>query len=172
MAEGLRGVEGEQNIEEELLVLLFEGYREAVDNAAKDFQQLGNAVVCAWLVKDKPGEGGEMELGQRDSISVAPIEYEVDILADASAEIEHFAVDAVEKGLEVVTLAGILAVKELQELQHDLGEGKTVLCVSSAHVADEMLVDVGFDQAGIKVAALQELEEELVNVLRAKSVAE
>ena len=40
----------------------------------------------------------------------------IDRLSNVCAEVDEFAVDSVQQGLEIVSLAGILAVKKLQQL--------------------------------------------------------
>ena len=45
-----------------------------------------------------------------------PEEDVVDLLADVGPETQKFPVDAVQDGLQVLPLPGVLAVKQLQEL--------------------------------------------------------
>ena len=72
----------------------------------------------------------------------------VDLLPDECPESEELPVDPVEDRLEEVSLPGILAVKQFQQ-----GE-------------DELLVYDLFADAGLKVGALKEPEEELVDELQ------
>lgn len=74
-------------------------------------------------------------------------EYVVDGAADERTEIKEFAVDAVERRLKEVTLAGILRIEELEEIEY------------------KRLIDVPLGEVGIEVGALYKSEEELVDDL-------
>lgn len=50
-----------------------------------------------------------------------PEEDVVDLFADVGPEAQQLPVDAVEDGLQVLPLPGVLAVKELQELSTNTG---------------------------------------------------
>ena len=78
-------------------MLLLERQREAVDDAAEDLEELGDAVVALGLVDEA-------------------VKCVVDLLADVGAEAEELAVDAVQDGLEEVALARVLAVEEVEQL--------------------------------------------------------
>ncbi len=82
---------------QEEFVLLFEGNGEAVDDAAQDLEQLGDAVELLELVDEAE-------------------EDVVDLLADEGAQAQELAVDAVQDGLEEVALAGILTVEQIQDI--------------------------------------------------------
>ena len=82
-------------------MLLLERQREAVDDAAEDLEELGDAVVALGLVDEA-------------------VKCVVDLLADVGAEAEELAVDAVQDGLEEVALARVLAVEEVEQLHEEL----------------------------------------------------
>lgn len=124
----LRLVQGDEHPHEEQLVLLLHGQCESVDDAAEDLQQLADAAVPLRL-EDEPAE------------DVA------DSLADEGAVDHELAVDAVEDGLEVLALARVPGVEEVEDAKH---EG----------VVDEALGDLGVRVGGDDVA-----EEELVDKL-------
>jgi hypothetical protein len=90
-------VERDEDAGEERLVLLLERECKAVDDGAEDLEQLGDAVVALRLV-DKLEENV------------------VDRPPDEGPEIEELAVYPVERRLEEVALARVLAVKELEQL--------------------------------------------------------
>ena len=71
----------------------------------------------------------------------------VDLPPDVSSEPQEFAVDPVQHRLEEVSLPGILAVKQLQDVQH------------------EGLVDVPLGKGWLQVGRLQEPQEEGVHQL-------
>jgi hypothetical protein len=96
-AQALDLVQRKQDTSEEQLVLLLEGKRETVDDRTQDLQELGNTVESLGFV-------GELE---KDII---------DGPANVRSEIQEFAVDAMEGGLEEVSLAGVFRVKKFQEL--------------------------------------------------------
>lgn len=54
---------------------------------------------------------------QWDCRPYIPEEDVVDLLADVGSEAQQFSIDTVQDGLQVLPLPGVLAVKELQELQ-------------------------------------------------------
>eukprot|EP00983_Pelagomonas_calceolata_P134309 1162049-Pelagomonas_calceolata.AAC.7 len=110
------------------LVLFFERHCKAVDDGAQDFQQLSDAV---------------MALGFEDEA----VEDVVDGLADEGPMYHELAVDAVQDGLEVVALARVLRVKQLQQLE------------------DELLVDVLLGDLGIRVIGHDVAQQELVHNL-------
>lgn len=110
-------------------MLLLERQREAVDDAAQNLQQLRDAVVV---------------LGLKDEA----VEHIVDGLAHEGPVHHELAVHAVQDGLQVVALARVLAVKELQQLQHkvlvDVLLGHLGVRVVGHHVAQQKLVhDLG-----------------------------
>lgn len=109
-------------------MLLLEGQGEAVDNGPEDLEQLGNTVESLGLV-------GELE------------EDVVDRPSDERPQVEELAVDAMQGGLEEVSLARVLRVKELQELQN------------------ETVVDISLRDVRVEVLAFDKAEEELVDDL-------
>mmetsp|Transcript_26440 Transcript_26440/g.55551 ORF Transcript_26440/g.55551 Transcript_26440/m.55551 type:complete len:418 (-) Transcript_26440:520-1773(-) len=94
-------VERQQGLEEELLVLVLERQRKAVDDRAKDLEEFGDAVMPLRLVDEA-------------------VEDVVDGLSDKGAVRHELAVDAVEDGLEVVAFARVLRVEEVQQLHQKL----------------------------------------------------
>lgn len=108
--EALDLVEREEDAGEERLVLVLEREGEAVDDGPEDLEELGDSVVALRLVD-------ELE------------EDVVDRAANEGAEVEEFAVDAVEGRLEEVALPGILAVEEFEELQGSRKRTESVLVV-------------------------------------------
>lgn len=119
-------MQGNEHLDEELLVLGLQRQRKAVDNRAEYLEQLADAVKVLRLVDE-------------------PQEDVVDLLADKGAQPEELAVDAMQHRLEEVALARILRVEELQQLQHKL------------------LVNDALADRRLKVAALEEAQEELVH---------
>mmetsp|Transcript_25204 Transcript_25204/g.70452 ORF Transcript_25204/g.70452 Transcript_25204/m.70452 type:complete len:265 (-) Transcript_25204:242-1036(-) len=99
--EGPHLMQWNQGLEQELLVLVFQRQREAVDNAPQDLQQLADTTVVIGLVDD----------------------LEEDVLdgaADERAEGHELAVYSVQDRFEVVPLAGVLGVEELEQLHHEV----------------------------------------------------
>jgi len=94
-------MQGNQHLDQELLVLRLQGQGEPVDNGAEDLEQLAHAVEVLRLVDEAQEEV-------------------VDLLADEGAQPEEFAVDAVQDRLEEVPLPRVLAVKQLQQLKYEL----------------------------------------------------
>ena len=87
-----------------------------------------------------------------DSIETLSLvcELEKDIVYGASdkrTEVKEFSVDAVKSGLKEVALTRVFRVKKLQQLEH------------------EAMVDVCLGDVGVKVLALDEAKEELINDL-------
>lgn len=108
------------------LVFLLERERKAIDDAAKNFKQLGNSVVALSLEDES-------------------IENVVDGLADEGAVDHELAIDAVEDGFEIVPFPRVLAVKEFQQLQDkvlvNVLFGNLGVCVIANHVAEQELID-------------------------------
>lgn len=124
-------MQGNEHLDEELLVLGLQRQRKAVDNRAEYLEQLADAVKVLRLVDE-------------------PQEDVVDLLADKGAQPEELAVDAMQHRLEEVALARILRVEELQQLQHKL------------------LVNHALADRRLKVAALEEAQEELVHQIQVR----
>lgn len=127
-AQALDFVEGNQHPGKEQLVLLLQGQSKAVDDGTENFQQLRDAVKALRLV-------GELE------------KHIVDRAANKGSEVEEFAVDTVEGGLQKVALPRVLRIKQLEKLEH-----KAVINVCLGDVCVEIL-------------ALNEPEKELVHDL-------
>ncbi len=119
-------VQGEEHLDEELLVLVLEREREAVDDGAENLEQLRDAIVAVGFVDEAE-------------------ENVVDGATDEGAKGHEVAVDTVQNGLQVVALARILRVKELEETQHK-GLAKVLVeelgvCLGGSGEAKEELVD-------------------------------
>lgn len=71
----------------------------------------------------------------------------VDGTSNKGSQIEEFAVDAMESGLEEIAFSGVLAVKELEKVEH------------------KSLVDVALGNVGVEIGALDESQEKLINNL-------
>ena len=93
-------VQGDESTGKEQLVLLLHWQGKAINDASKDLKELPYAIVALRL-KDEP------------------VEHIVDGLADEWAVYHELAIDAVEHSLEVLTLTGILGVKEVEEAEHE-----------------------------------------------------
>lgn len=124
--DGLGLVQRDERASEEELVLLLHGQGEAVDYAAEDLEELADAVVALGL---------EYEA----------VEDIVDGLAYEWAVHHELAVDAVEHGLEVLALAGVLGVEVVEEAEHegvvDVALGNLGVGVGGDDVAEQELVD-------------------------------
>eukprot|EP00050_Salpingoeca_kvevrii_P003372 m.223265 g.223265 ORF g.223265 m.223265 type:complete len:608 (-) comp10822_c3_seq1:2384-4207(-) len=127
-AHALDLVQRQQYLDEKALVLILEGKGKAVDDAAENLEELGDAVVVARLV-DKLEEDV------------------VDGAADKRAQRQKLAVNAVQRRLEKVTLAGIFTAKKLEELK------------------DKRLVNVLLGNGRLEVGCLEEAQEKLVHEL-------
>mmetsp|Transcript_42707 Transcript_42707/g.106473 ORF Transcript_42707/g.106473 Transcript_42707/m.106473 type:complete len:335 (+) Transcript_42707:653-1657(+) len=121
-------VEGQQRLQQELLVLFLERQRKAVDDRTQDLEQLGDAVVA---------------LGGVDE----PVEDVVDRLTDEGAVRHELAVDAVQDRLQVVTLARILRIEQIEELDEEGG------------------VNVLLDHLRVRLVRHDKAQQELVDVL-------
>jgi hypothetical protein len=121
----------DQNSRQESLVLVLERERESIDDRTQDLKQLRDAVMSFGLV-DKV---------EKDIIDRSP---------DKGAQVEEFAVDAVEGGLEEVALAWVFRVEELEEVE------------------DERLVDVSLGEVRVEVWAFDEAEKEFVDNLEVR----
>ena len=110
------------------LVFLLEGQRKAIDDGAQYLKQLGHAVVPLRL-KDEAVEDVVYGLAHK-----GPVDHE-------------FAVDAVENGLEIVPLARVLRVKQLQQPHN------------------KVLVHVLFGRLGVRVIRDHVAQQELVHNL-------
>mmetsp|Transcript_1042 Transcript_1042/g.3159 ORF Transcript_1042/g.3159 Transcript_1042/m.3159 type:complete len:216 (-) Transcript_1042:2823-3470(-) len=110
-------------------MLLLEGQREAVDDGAQDFEQLRHPVVPLSLVHK-------------------PVEHMVDGPPYIRPVHHEFAIYTVEDGLQVVPLAGVLAVKQLQNADH------------------EGLVNIFLGRFGVRVLAHHVPKQELVYYLQ------
>mmetsp|Transcript_12392 Transcript_12392/g.30426 ORF Transcript_12392/g.30426 Transcript_12392/m.30426 type:complete len:213 (-) Transcript_12392:637-1275(-) len=111
---------------EEHLVLLLQGQREPVDDGPQYLQQLSHPIVPLRL-KDEA------------------VEHVVDGLADEGPVHHELAIDAMQDGLEVVTLPWVLGVEELQQLEDklliDVLLGHLGICVIGDHIPQQELVD-------------------------------
>ena len=87
-------MQGNQHFDQELLVLLLQRQRKAVDYAAQDLQQLADTVKVLGLVD-------------------IPQEDVVDLLPNERPQTEKFAVDSMQNGLQKVAFARIFAVEQL-----------------------------------------------------------
>mmetsp|Transcript_68021 Transcript_68021/g.142042 ORF Transcript_68021/g.142042 Transcript_68021/m.142042 type:complete len:273 (+) Transcript_68021:345-1163(+) len=90
-------VQGDESLDQEVLVFILQRQREAIDDTSKDFKQLANTVVSLALVDDFE-------------------EHVLDSSADEGAEGHELAVDAMQNRLQIVPLTRILGVEELQQL--------------------------------------------------------
>ncbi len=122
----------ETYLDQELLVLSFQRQREPVDDGPEDLQELAHPVEVFRLVDELQ-------------------EKVVYLLPDEGPEPEELPVDPVQHRLQKVPLSRVLAVEELEQLQH------------------ELLVDHLLPNAGLEVGRLQEPQEELVHQLQWKS---
>ena len=108
------------------------------------------------------------------------------LFADVGPEPQEFAVDSVQDGLEVLTLPGILAIKQLQELWEPGSEvrkeakpgyfrpipmppQRACPCPmtppglgSPLHHQDKLLIHISLGHRGLEVWALQETQEKLI----------
>jgi len=91
-------VHGDEDFLQKVLVLLLEWEREAIDNTPKDLQELSNTIMSLGLVDE----------GVKDVIHG---------LANEGPQVEELAIRPVKGGLEMVTLAGIFAIEEIQQLR-------------------------------------------------------
>lgn len=112
-------------------MLLFHRQSESINNTPKDLQQLANATVSLSLEDES-------------------VEDIVDGFADERAMDHELAVDAVEDGLKVLALAGVLRIKEVENAEH------------------EGVVDVALGDLGIGVGGDDKAEEELVDELEVR----
>lgn len=71
----------------------------------------------------------------------------VDLFADVSSKAEEFPIDTMQNGLEEVSLARVLTIKQIEQLHQ------------------ELLVDVLLGYVGLKVRRLEEPQEKLVDNL-------
>ncbi len=71
-------------------MFVLEGEGETIDNAAKDFKHLSNAVMCAELVKHKPKrfKSAQFRSNSFDGAKDVLVEDVVDSLADECAEVQ------------------------------------------------------------------------------------
>lgn len=114
-AQALGLVQWKQDASQKDLVLLLQRQRKSVDDGSENLEQFGDTIKSLGFVC-------KLE------------EDVVDRSADEGAEVEEFAVDAVECRLEEITLSGILRVEEVEELQH-----KAVIYVGFCYVRVEVL---------------------------------
>ena len=122
-------VERDERLDQERLVLLLQRQRKAVDDRAQDLEQLRDAVVVVALVDEA-------------------VEGVVDGAPDEGAVRHELAVHPVQDRLEVVPLARILRVEQLQ------------------HRDDRGLIDVSLRHLRVDIARDDEAEEELVDELQ------
>mmetsp|Transcript_77790 Transcript_77790/g.168251 ORF Transcript_77790/g.168251 Transcript_77790/m.168251 type:complete len:509 (-) Transcript_77790:18-1544(-) len=119
-------VQRDQRLDQEVLVLILQRQREAVDDATQDLEKLSNTVVRLALV---------------DNLE----EHVLDSPADEGPQGHELAIDAVQDGLEVVPLAGVLRVEQLKKLQHEVLVDKALgdlwVDVVGDHETQEKLVD-------------------------------
>mmetsp|Transcript_13315 Transcript_13315/g.39612 ORF Transcript_13315/g.39612 Transcript_13315/m.39612 type:complete len:303 (+) Transcript_13315:741-1649(+) len=130
-AHALGLVQRDERALQEHEVLLLQRDCEAVDDGPQDLQQLADPVVALRLVDEA-------------------VEHVGDGLADEGAVRHELAVDAVQDGLEVVALARVLRVEELDEVQ---AEG---------------LVHVALGHLGVDLLGHDEAQEELVDHLQVR----
>lgn len=127
-SKGLGFVQRKQNTEEEYLVLLLERKSEPVDDCAQNFEQLGDAVMPLRFVDEL-------------------VEDIVDRAANKCAEVEKFAVDAMESGLEEIAFPWIFRVEEVEQAKH------------------EALVNIALRDGWVEVWTLDEAQEEFIDNL-------
>ena len=124
-------MQGQENFEQEHAMFFAQRHREPVDDAAKDFKDFRQALMPAHLVDHA-------------------VEDVVELFADVGAQHEKFAVHPVDDGLEKVTFAGVLAIEELQQLEH---EG--VVDVLDGHLSLQATNCISIRQQLSRSAALQ-----------------
>ena len=124
-------VQRQQRLHQELFVLVLERQGEAVDDRAEDLEELGDAVVPLGLVDET-------------------VEDVVDALADEGTVGHELAIDAVQDRLEVVALARVLRVEEVEQLDQ------------------KRLVNVLFDHLRVGLVRDDEAQQELVDVLQVR----
>ena len=78
----------------------------------------------------------------------SPIEDVVNLLPDVRSQAQELAVDSMQSGLEEVPLSWVLAVKQIQQLNH------------------KSLIDVLLGNGRLELLGLQEPEEKLVDNLQ------
>mmetsp|Transcript_118593 Transcript_118593/g.342948 ORF Transcript_118593/g.342948 Transcript_118593/m.342948 type:complete len:453 (+) Transcript_118593:216-1574(+) len=127
--ERLHLVQRDQRLDQKVLVLVLERQGEAVDDGAQDLEQLTDAVLGLAFVDD--------------------LEEDVlDRATDKGPQRHELAVDAVEDRFQVVALARVLGVEQLQKLEHEV-------------LVHEALCDLRVDIVGH-----DEAEEELIHDLQ------
>jgi len=97
-SEGFGLVQGDEDSGEEGLVFFFEREGESVDDGSQDFEEFGDSVVTFGFV-DKLEEDV------------------VDGATDEGSEVEEATVDSMKGSFEEVSLSGIFAVEEFEELR-------------------------------------------------------
>lgn len=117
--------------------------------------------------------------------SHSPEEDVIALFSDVGPETQELAVDPVQDGLKVLSLPGILTVKQLQELWgQESGETSTpgssypTACLPRApllytppslrsphHHQDKLLIHISLGHRGLEVWALQETQEKLIHQL-------
>lgn len=112
-------------------MLVLERQREPVDDRAEDLEELRDTVVPLRLVDER-------------------VEDVVDRLADEGAVRHELAVDAVQDRLEVVALARVLRVEQLEQPEEEVG------------------VEVALDDLWVRLVAHDEAQQELVHVLQVR----
>mmetsp|Transcript_39496 Transcript_39496/g.102232 ORF Transcript_39496/g.102232 Transcript_39496/m.102232 type:complete len:344 (+) Transcript_39496:133-1164(+) len=136
-SQALHLVQWDQGLDQEVLVLILQGQREAVDDAPQDLEQLPDAVVSLALIDDLE-------------------EHVLDGTADEGAQGHELTVDAVQDGLQVVALPRILGVEELKQLQHEVLINKTLGDLGVHVVAHDEAQEKLVDDLEVRPGALQE----------------
>lgn len=121
-------MKGDENTCKEDLVFFLERQCEAVDDGSENFQQLGDAVMTLALIYEL----------EKDV---------VDGTTDKGAQVEEFAIDAMKRGLQKITLSWVFRVKELEEVE------------------DKRLIDVSLCEVGVEIWAFHETQEKFVDNL-------
>ena len=93
--QGLHFVQRDQTLDEEILALILQRQREAIDDTPQDLRELANAIVLLALVDNL----------EEDVLDRAP---------DEGPQGHELPVDPVEDRLQVVPLAGVFGVEELE----------------------------------------------------------
>lgn len=97
------------------------------------------------------------------------VEDVVDLLANVRPKAEKFAVDAVQGGLQELTFARVLAVKQLEELQKEkkkVSKKHTFSLFCHIYLKNKLLVKVLLGDDRLKVRRLEKAQKELVDVLQ------
>lgn len=89
-------------------MFLFQGQSKTVDDASQNFKQLGDTVVSLGLVNEL-----EKDVVDRPS--------------NEGAQVKEFAIDAVERGLQEISLTRVFTVEKFQKLLEEVCVGHQII---------------------------------------------